>query len=131
MSDQHKPLTAAEIEELERVHRAAAADMAEFPWREPIFYTHLCSMMFNAIPRLLAMLQPPADASVPVEIFSAVTCNECKRAWVGYRGCLTEPLPCGHMRSQWAVGSAVVDDMVAASCVRNKSMEDVDDDDEE
>lgn len=150
MTTEHKPLSAAEIEDLRELEAKATpgewrADINGCGWvytrpgsgdtskircdREE--HAALIAAMRNALPRLLSMLTPPADATVPVEIFSAVTCNKCKRAWVGYKGCLTEPLPCGHMRSQWAVGSAVVDDMVAASCVRNKSMEDVDDDDEE
>ena len=70
----------------------------------------------------------PAPAP-PVEIFSVVTCGECKRIWVGYSGCLTEPLPCGHMRSQWAVGSTVVDDMLSALSTRQKNMEEDEDDD--
>ena len=71
------------------------------------------------------------NTPAPIEIHSLVTCNACKRAWVSFPGCLMEPLPCGHMRSQWAVASAVLDDMNASSTERDKRMMEADDDDEE
>lgn len=59
-----QPLSAAEIEELKRLHVAALENRGVFTERKASFYDYLCETMFNALPRLLSMLQPPSEASV-------------------------------------------------------------------
>lgn len=57
MSDQHKPLTAAEIEELRQVCANYANPNCGATGDE-------VHMAFGCIPRLLSMLTPPTDAAL-------------------------------------------------------------------